>query len=1002
MPYETDGLVGKLALQKGLISSAQLKECLAEQSTLLKAGQKRPLGVIMVTRGLMKDEDLLDLLEEQRRYLAERSNYSQVRKDDFLFGQILIKQGIATSDEVNQALRAQAEAAERGEMPVPRLGQILLDMGVSDENTIQKTLRIQYKTLYECPGCVLKYNLVNTSPEKQYRCKKCGSILVPKAPGTGVKADESAYGLKLEVSPDVPDEVAQAEKDPQNHFDKYILVREIGRGGMGTVYRAYQKDLKRFVALKLLRGGDPETISRFTREAQTAGRLKHPNIVSVYEIGRFNNVPFLTMEFIDGHPLDELDDLPLKRSCQVLRDVAMAIHYAHQKGVIHRDLKPQNILIDRDGRAYVTDFGLAREVAGGKDLTLEGIVVGTPAYMSPEQAKGHRNLDGRSDVASLGCVLYELLTGRQPYTGRSPIDIALAVIHQEVVPPRRRKADVPPELEAVCLKALEKEKERRYPTTRALAEDLQRYLEGEPVVARPPSMVRMAIRRMGRHKIPSAVGAASLVATAIVLALLLSVTRQSQTKDAIIRGRELEKRGELEKALVVYARDPHTAVEGARVRQALRHREDEARRQADRQRAQGVLAALSPETPPEERIDQATRALEIDPNFEDAFVARAQAYEELGKDAAAYDDLGRAARLSSSPLPHHMNRADLARRLGRTEEEIAALSAAIELNPLSTDLLLHRAWAFARLAGRGLQAGSPERVKEIPRLLESAEADLGRVRTHALLSTVQAALAEIAPAAGHLGPEARRRLAQAFADSSRRHLFAEKMLLALKAADHAISVDPECAWGYLMRGFCRSDLGQETEALGDAARAAELDRSLREADLLVGLSRVRRSLRTMRDADPGALRIAGPGPTPSWIADFADGAAQLEEFAEEALPSADFAELARRGGELVRTVPDRRLDDGRTLRPELSSRLVGRAAEFLQKGRNPAALGLLHLALALDDRNIQAYLQRAELRYRSRDFAAAAEDWERAEALDPALRATLEPQRRDARRRSGG
>src|SRR5690349_17857699 len=179
MPYSTDGLVGKLALQKGIISAEQLKDCLAEQAAHQKSGQKRPLGVIMVGKGLMKDEDLLGLLEEQKKVLAERSNYTQVRRDDFLFGQILLKQGVATSGEINEALRLQAEAAERGEMDVPRLGQILIEMGVTEESKIQQTLKLQYKTLYECPGCTLKYNLVDASGEKQYRCKKCDAILVP-------------------------------------------------------------------------------------------------------------------------------------------------------------------------------------------------------------------------------------------------------------------------------------------------------------------------------------------------------------------------------------------------------------------------------------------------------------------------------------------------------------------------------------------------------------------------------------------------------------------------------------------------------------------------------------------------------------------------------------------------------------------------------------------------------------------------------------------------------
>ncbi|HVE13943.1 MAG TPA: hypothetical protein VNI01_11150, partial [Elusimicrobiota bacterium] len=286
MSTTTDGMVGKLALQKGKISADQLKDCLSEQTAFQKAGHKRPLGVIMVSRGLMTDADLLDLLEEQKRVLAERSNYGQIRKEDFLFGQILLKQGVATSDEINEALRLQAEAAERGETAIPRLGQILIEMGVTEEKEIQRTLKLQYKTLYECPGCTLKYNLVDASENKQYRCKKCDAVLDAKPPGTGIRADESAYGLNLEISSDLPPEVAQAELDPGNLFGKYILVRPLGRGGSGVVHLAYQKELKRFVALKLLRNDDPETLERFTHEAQLAARLRHPNIVSVYEIGK--------------------------------------------------------------------------------------------------------------------------------------------------------------------------------------------------------------------------------------------------------------------------------------------------------------------------------------------------------------------------------------------------------------------------------------------------------------------------------------------------------------------------------------------------------------------------------------------------------------------------------------------------------------------------------------------------------------------------------------------
>jgi predicted Ser/Thr protein kinase/tetratricopeptide (TPR) repeat protein len=742
MPYATDGLVGKLALQKGLISAPQLKECLAEQATLQKAGQKRPLGVIMVSRGLMKDEDLLDLLEEQRRVLTERSNYTQVRKEDFLFGQILLKQGVATSEEINQALRVQAEAAERGEMAVPRLGQILIDMGVTEEKEIQKTLKLQYKTLYECPGCTLKYNLVDADAGKQYRCKKCDAILVPKPPGTGIKADESAYGLKLEVTSDLPPEVAQAELDPTNLFDEYILVRQLGRGGSGTVHLAYQRELKRFVALKMLRNDDEETVQRFAHEAQLAARLRHPNIVSVYEIGKHHNVPFIALEFVDGKPLDQRGRLPVRKACQILRDVAGAVHAAHEKGIVHRDLKPQNILLDLNDRPYVTDFGLAREVSSVKNLTLEGIVVGTPAYMSPEQAQGERTLDPRTDVASLGSVMYELLTGTQPYTGTSQIDIALAVINNEVVPPRRVNPALPPPLEAICLKAMAKRKEDRYDSARALAEDLQRYLEGEAVLAEPPGVVVATVRRLSKNKGANAILAAAILLVVLAAGAVVTVLLQSRVKSDLLQARTMEDAGRLEDALRIYESIPDARAEAERVRAALQSKQSDARRREDHGRARELLAGASPETPPERRLEIATEALAAAPDFEPAYVVRALAHQELGDDAAAYQDLGRAAKVSANPLAHFQNRADLARHLGRLEDEIDDLTSALQLSPLSSDLRLHRAWAHARLVRKLVDSKTPDARARAERELAKAEADLIGVKKHALLETVQTAVKE--------------------------------------------------------------------------------------------------------------------------------------------------------------------------------------------------------------------------------------------------------------------
>lgn len=739
---ETDGLVGKLALQRGMISAGQLKECLAEQAALQKAGHKRPLGVIMVSKGLMQDEDLLDLLEEQKRVLTERSNYAQVRKDDFLFGQILLKQGVATSGEINEALRLQAEAAERGETSVPRLGQILIEMGVTEEKDIQRTLKLQYKTLYECPGCTLKYNLVDASGEKQYRCKKCDAILVATPPGSGIKADESAYGLNLEIASDVPPEVAQAELDPSNQFGRYILIRPLGRGGSGVVHLAYQKELKRFVALKLLRNDDAETLQRFTHEAQLAARLRHPNIVSVYEIGKHLNVSYIALEYVNGVSLDQRGKLPVRRVCQIVRDVAAAIHAAHEWGVIHRDLKPQNILLDGKDRATVTDFGLAREVSAAKDVTEHGIVVGTPAYMSVEQATGERALDGRSDVASLGAVLYELVTGRQPYLGRTPVDIALAVINQTPPRPRDLVPGLHPSVEAICLKAMSKRREERYQTAKAFAEDLQRFLEGEPVLAKPQGKLSATVRRLGKNKISTlAVAAVSIVLVLLTLEVL-HIRKNNQRIERALQARTHERRGQYWEALRLYEELPDAKEDVDRLRDLLREEEAAAKLKQDRDNAAAILAQIGGDPSAADRIAIATRALETCPDFEQAYVIRALARQDLGDDASAYDDLGRALKSSQTPLSHYLSRADIARRLGRVEDEILDLTAALELSPFSSDLRVHRAWAYAKVARTLARTGRSDARERAESLLKKAEADLTTVKRHSLLETVQGAVKE--------------------------------------------------------------------------------------------------------------------------------------------------------------------------------------------------------------------------------------------------------------------
>ena len=281
----------------------------------------------------------------------------------------------------------------------------------------------------------------------------------------------------------------------------YKIIAELGRGGMGVVYMARQVELKRLVALKMILSGahsDSIARKRFRTEAEAVARLAHPNIVSIFEIGEHEGRPFLCLEYVSGGNLEQKMDgqaQPEHEAARLVETLARAMHHTHRHGILHRDLKPNNILLTADGTPKVTDFGLAKlmDDAGGPTRTESPI--GTPNYMaSPEQAAGHSKKVGvTADVYSLGAILYELLTGRAPFRGTSVLNVLEQVRNQEPAPPRRFRSVSSPDLETICLKCLEKEPVNRYATAEALADDLHRYLEGQSIWAATDSSLAAGV-----------------------------------------------------------------------------------------------------------------------------------------------------------------------------------------------------------------------------------------------------------------------------------------------------------------------------------------------------------------------------------------------------------------------------------------------------------------------------------------------------------------------------
>jgi len=359
-------------------------------------------------------------------------------------------------------------------------------------------------------------------------CRKCGAAIPPNSPQQSC----GACLLETGLSPDEPiarvglSAVASAKADDPRpmpmlmDFGDYELLEQIGRGGQGVVFRAHQKSLNRTVALKVISLGQWASeahVKRFRREAEAAARLEHPCIVPIYEVGERDGSCYFSMKFVEGGQLDEVvrrEPMPPRRAAELIAKVARTVHYAHEHGILHRDIKPGNILLDKNGEPHLTDFGLARLVESESTVTRTLEVLGTPSYMAPEQAVGNKaHLTSATDVYGLGAVLYQLLTGQPPFAGGTTYETIKLLLETEPRQPRFLNPKIDRDLSTICLKCLEKDPARRYPSALALAEDLERWLKHEPIQARRTGIFARG-RKWVRRNPTSAFLAASLVALA--------------------------------------------------------------------------------------------------------------------------------------------------------------------------------------------------------------------------------------------------------------------------------------------------------------------------------------------------------------------------------------------------------------------------------------------------------------------------------------------------------
>ncbi len=796
-----------------------------------------------------------------------------------------------------------------------------------------------------------------------------------------------------------PAEVVEAERDPKRRYGRYVSVSKLGEGGMGEVWKAWDKDLRRWVALKLLKGTDAKELERFRREARTAARLSHPSICAVHDVGEAAGRNFIAMQYIQGSTLSDFPRSDVRRLAGYLRDAAAALHVAHEAGIVHRDIKPDNLMIESgpNPRIVVMDFGLARNLEVKDHRSSAGMLIGTPFYMSPEQAERRPVIDRRTDVYSLGAALYEILAGRPPFQERDLHSLLRQISETDPPPPSGFRPDLPRDLETIVLKCLEKDPKRRYATALELSADLTRWLEGEPILAHPPSTLYRLGKFVRRKRSLLGVALVGAICVAMVAAILIPRWRT-------------EARGRREKEAAL-AREENR-------RRTEREARDRARPHLDAGRS--ILARLdrlltTPDWKPqsalalaEEARGEFRKALETCPEFAEAMLETARAYAMTENRAMAIQWCTRAIESSPEFATAYLERASVAieeyEEMRHRAEERARLETPESLvlrKRIEADLETVKRWSrdrkelryaegmFAFAEGNyGPAAKTLEEFAELnvadPRGREWA----GHCYIH-LPGKEGAAIPHLAQAIQYRPRNPRLYLLRALALTRSKNPAG-----AIEDCDRVLAIVPHSPNAYTNRGLARKAMHDYDGAVRDYTRAIDLNPRDGSIYFNRGLARLSANDSAGALADFTKALKAEPNFPQAWsergrakaqTGDY-DGAIQDCTTALGQNPGLACAYFVRgfafaMKGEFAQSLPD--FDRAIELDPEDPQSFWNRASARLETGNLRGSFEDYSRAMELDPKNPEHPFNRGRLREKMRDWKGAILDYSAAIDLRP-------------------